>query len=197
MRGKFLMTAAAAVAAMTFSASANAAELVTNGGFETGDFTGWTLGGNTGFTGVGSDHPHTGTYAADLGPVGSDGILSQWLNTVAGATYTVSFWLANDGGTPNDFSAYFGGNPILLNLNNTGGFQYFNFTFTATGDSPTLLSFDYRQDPAYWHLDDVSVQGPLGGVPEPATWAMMLLGFGAMGFALRRRRSDQAITQFA
>jgi len=26
-------------------------------------------------------------------------------------------------------------------------------------------------------------------VPEPATWAMMLLGFGAMGFSLRRRRS--------
>jgi len=25
-------------------------------------------------------------------------------------------------------------------------------------------------------------------VPEPATWAMMLLGFGAVGFAMRRRR---------
>ena len=27
-----------------------------------------------------------------------------------------------------------------------------------------------------------------GGVPEPATWAMMLLGFGGMGAILRRRR---------
>jgi hypothetical protein len=26
-------------------------------------------------------------------------------------------------------------------------------------------------------------------VPEPSTWAMMLLGFGAIGFSLRRRRS--------
>ena len=26
------------------------------------------------------------------------------------------------------------------------------------------------------------------GVPEPATWAMMLMGFGAAGYALRRRR---------
>jgi hypothetical protein len=31
-----------------------------------------------------------------------------------------------------------------------------------------------------------------GSVPEPATWAMMLLGFGAIGFAVRRRRSSLA-----
>lgn len=37
--------------------------------------------------------------------------------------------------------------------------------------------------------------GQMGGhidikaVPEPATWAMMLLGFGAVGFAMRRRRA--------
>ena len=28
-------------------------------------------------------------------------------------------------------------------------------------------------------------------VPEPSTWAMMLLGFGAVGFAIRRRRSPK------
>jgi len=27
-------------------------------------------------------------------------------------------------------------------------------------------------------------------VPEPATWAMMLIGFGAIGWQLRRRRSQ-------
>ena len=27
-----------------------------------------------------------------------------------------------------------------------------------------------------------------GAIPEPGTWAMMLLGFGAIGFAMRRRR---------
>ena len=30
----------------------------------------------------------------------------------------------------------------------------------------------------------------VAAVPEPATWAMMLLGFAAVGFALRRRRSS-------
>jgi hypothetical protein len=33
-------------------------------------------------------------------------------------------------------------------------------------------------------------------VPEPATWAMLLLGFGAVGFAMRRRRSP-ALLQIA
>lgn len=35
-----------------------------------------------------------------------------------------------------------------------------------------------------------------GAVPEPATWAMMLLGFGAIGFASRRRRT-RALAQIA
>ena len=34
-----------------------------------------------------------------------------------------------------------------------------------------------------------------GAVPEPATWAMMLLGFGAIGFTMRRRNA--AIAQLA
>ena len=33
-------------------------------------------------------------------------------------------------------------------------------------------------------------------VPEPGTWAMMLLGFGAVGFAIRRRRAP-ALAQLA
>jgi len=33
----------------------------------------------------------------------------------------------------------------------------------------------------------------VSNVPEPATWAMMLLGFGAVGFQVRRRRSSLAV----
>lgn len=33
-----------------------------------------------------------------------------------------------------------------------------------------------------------SMAGVSAAVPEPATWAMMLIGFGAMGFAMRRER---------
>jgi PEP-CTERM motif len=34
------------------------------------------------------------------------------------------------------------------------------------------------------------------GVPEPATWSMMLLGFGAVGFSMRRAKAKQ-LQQFA
>ncbi|WP_070156339.1 PEPxxWA-CTERM sorting domain-containing protein [Sphingobium phenoxybenzoativorans] len=34
-------------------------------------------------------------------------------------------------------------------------------------------------------------------VPEPATWAMMVLGFGAMGMAMRRRRRVKTTVSYA
>ena len=33
-----------------------------------------------------------------------------------------------------------------------------------------------------------------GGVPEPATWAMMIMGFGLVGFAARRRAAAVVTT---
>ena len=43
-----------------------------------------------------------------------------------------------------------------------------------------------------------SVPGePIGAVPEPGTWATMLLGFGAIGFSVRRRRKALGIAQIA
>ena len=39
--------------------------------------------------------------------------------------------------------------------------------------------------------------GAVAAVPEPATWAMMLMGFGAMGFALRRHKRVGKLTQMA
>jgi hypothetical protein len=38
---------------------------------------------------------------------------------------------------------------------------------------------------------------PTPSVPEPATWAMMLLGFGAVGFGMRRRNKQQTRVRFA
>ena len=38
-------------------------------------------------------------------------------------------------------------------------------------------------------LDDVFLGTQSSVVPEPATWAMMLVGFGGIGFQMRRKRA--------
>lgn len=189
-------------AALTVAAPANAAELVSNGGFETGDFSSWTQFDNTTFTGVAGPvsgtAPHSGAFQAFFGAVGSTGGITQTLNTVAGTTYSISVWAANlSDGTPNFGSISFDGN-VLGSLTNAPDFGYTNYTFSAVASSAqTALTFTFRHDPSYYLLDDVSVSGLAGGVPEPTTWAFMILGFGGVGVALRRRNAVQAKLAFA
>lgn len=42
-----------------------------------------------------------------------------------------------------------------------------------------------------------TVNTTIPAVPEPATWAMMLLGFGGIGYSMRRRRKTSTGAQFA
>src|SRR5207253_6561299 len=82
--------------AVGISGPAHAVELVTNGSFETGDFTGWTLSGNTGSSGVecpGAPFagPGGGNCDAFLGPVGSNGTISQSLATLPRRLYSTNF----------------------------------------------------------------------------------------------------------
>jgi hypothetical protein len=64
--------------------------------------------------------------------------------------------------------------------------------FTVTAPSAGLYSYtlaygETAGGPAVLHLD---LNGaPLGGAPEPATWGLMLVGFGGLGAMMRRRRS--------
>jgi hypothetical protein len=43
----------------------------------------------------------------------------------------------------------------------------------------------------------VRTAAPVGGVPEPASWTMLILGFGAVGGALRRRRTGVSLGRAA
>jgi hypothetical protein len=66
------------------------------------------------------------------------------------------------------------------------GWQEFDVTDTATS-TQTELSFTFRNDPAYWFLDDVSVSSSGGGTtPEPGTF--VLFGSGLVGIAALVRR---------
>jgi len=179
-----------AIAAISIAAPSMAASIVTNGGFETGNFSGWTQFGNTGFTSVAVGGAAEGNDYASFGAVGSTGGIFQTLATTAGVIYNYSFALRSDGGTPNSFIASIGGNAVT-SLTNAGSFPFTTYsgTFTATG-ATTDLRFTVRQDPAYYGLDAVSVSP----TPEPATWAMMIGGFGIAGVSLRRRRQKVSVT---
>ncbi len=162
---------------------------VNNGSFETGDFTGWTVSGDTGFVGVcdvstcpGGFAPEDGNFAAYFGPVGDMATISQNIATTPGDSYSLSFYLANPvGGTPNYFDVTFGSSSFSFsNFGVAFGWQQFTLTTVATsGETP--LSFTFRNDPAYWFLDNVSVSQSGGTVPEPGT--IVLFGTGILGIA--------------
>jgi methionine-rich copper-binding protein CopC len=145
----------------TLSTSSN---LVVNGGFETGNFNSWTQSGDTGSTAVAGTFdgtaPHSGSFHAHFGPTGGLGFIAQTLSTIAGASYTLTFWLAHpysDVGSGTEWLVRVGGN-TLMDVTNAGNFNYtqFTFTFTATSSS-TVLQFGFLEPPNYFFLDDVSV----------------------------------------
>lgn len=194
MKMRSSLTRFAAIAALSLglghSVALHGAELVSNGGFETGDLTGWMLGGNTGFTGVtGSPYNQSGSFGAFFGPVGSVGTMTQTLATVSGGTYDLSFWLTNFGGPDNSFAVSWNGGANLLapNFVNSSPFAYTLFTFSgllATSAS-TSLTFTYQQNPSFWGLDDVSVTGS-SRVPDSGA-SLGLLALALVGLASVRR----------
>ena len=61
---------------------------------------------------------------------------------------------------------------------------------TTTWNNQTLASLGLTSGVYAYSLpnDTITVDiGDVGSVPEPATWAMMLLGFAGIGFAMRNR----------
>ncbi len=102
--------------------------------------------------------------------------------------------------TPNTFDVqgdYIGFNNLFDDGNSTGGGTAFYFF------QPGAFSTFGTYTTAGWPINDpnccygnagegtLTVSGTTGGVPEPATWGLMILGFGAAGAALRRRRSRE------
>jgi hypothetical protein len=182
---------------MMVLAVAARANLVFNGGFETGDFTDWTLNNSSVYDsvcqvgdsiGAATCMVNSGDYAASFGHDGGVTTLSQDLVTTPGAAYTLNFYLAND--NPSDagvttFDVMWDGVDVYSLSSPQPSFPYtlVSLNVAATLGS-TTLSFLAQQDPSQWFLDDVSVQA----IPEPAPMLLVAVGLIAAGLARRSRR---------
>jgi len=140
-----------------------------------------TLVGNSGFFASGLDYSGANGL---VGIEGGGGRLFQ-LNPATGAGTQISAGVGfiNDSDLAYDAS--------------TGSYYVVDYS-----------GYVYQYDNAFTSRTLLSQGGPLSGiivtgaqatgaVPEPATWAMMLLGFGGVGYSLRRRTKVSARVRFA
>ncbi|MCX2180645.1 carbohydrate binding domain-containing protein [Streptomyces sp. SKN60] len=152
--GASLLGAAALVA---LPAPAQAAELLSNPGFESGTLSGWSCSGGTGS--VVTTPVHSGTKALAGAASASDNArCAQTVAVQPNTTYTLSGWvrgtyvyLGVDGGT----STWTASAPSYQRLS-------LSFTTGASQTSATVYTHGWYGQGTY-HADDISLDGPGGG----------------------------------
>ncbi|WP_114227855.1 MULTISPECIES: PEPxxWA-CTERM sorting domain-containing protein [Sphingomonas] len=80
------------------------------------------------------------------------------------------------------------------NVPESGNIPYGNVSGVYLWNSATLGTLNLTSSSGF---SDAVIYRATPAVPEPATWALMLMGFGGMGVAMRRRRSANALPQMA
>ena len=124
------------------------------------------------------------------------GIATNIVGLVVGQQYSISLllWGDNRPGSSYVFNVSIGddawstpGTDGAAGSNPAGSLQ--TYTFTAGSTSETLTLFQSSGSQASPIVDDISITA----VPEPSTWAMMILGFAGIGFMAYRRKSKPAL----
>ena len=166
-----ILLALTAVAAFSLAYPAKA-NLITNGGFETGSFSSWTSSASLGaslnvqgmFNGI---SPHSGNFqlVGRLPTPGSSLSLFQSFSTTPGTNYTVTFFLALSGSANIDVTF---DNTSIFNHLFSSGFGYTEFTFSVTASNTVnFLEFIFGNGTGTFYLDDISVE-PAGVFPMAA-----------------------------
>lgn len=210
--------------ALSSAATVNAASVVTynsnpTGGFQYGTGNNYTPANATVLTNDNNELAVRFHQTGIAAPASTDGVYAFALGTSPiSYDFSIGNVLAN---TEFDFSNA----NILLTSLLTGQTVNYNPLFvgndnttTATGDiqNSARLNFgflfgnNFNANQNNTYRIDLSAggstvtsfaqigEGAVAPVPEPATWAMMLLGFGVIGFSMRgRRRRNNVVPQVA
>ncbi|WP_422344363.1 PEPxxWA-CTERM sorting domain-containing protein [Parasphingorhabdus sp.] len=193
---KKLIFGSAAVAAMALTAPAQAAVISfddlggSNGDVFTGPYIedGFTVSAVRGdvFEGHIFGNPEPSLVFGSVfggGPVGSVQVLGGIFNFN-------SFDLTTQNGTGEyQVDGFLNGSSVfsLAGSLSPGGFQ----TISGLAGNIDQLNFILTANGTSVNLDNIDVSA---AVPEPATWAFMILGFGAIGGALRRRKTNVKVS---
>jgi hypothetical protein len=153
---------------VALSAATTGPNVITNGGFETGSFSGWSVAGTTS---VVTTLVHNGSYAGQAGstsPTNGDSSIAQTFTAASGDS-KVSFWydvvcpdtVTYDWATATlkDNTAGTTSTPLAKTCVSNSGWKQVTVTITAGHSyTLTLTSHDdnYPGDPTYTHFDDVA-----------------------------------------
>jgi hypothetical protein len=215
-----------AVSAVILSSSAASAAIISNGSFETG-FSGWTVSSGTdpqyapvviaygqaspyptgAFNEIIPAAPGGGQYGTYFVSDFANQSISQSIALNPGTTYTVSFDIYSPiNGTHNPFDALLQSasagslSPIFQSKSLGAGWTSYSANFFA-GAGPYSFSLNFgplgsgpANAAADFVVDNVDISA---AVPEPATWAMMIMGFMGIGFLAYRRRATPASFRLA
>jgi hypothetical protein len=200
---------AVTVASLTvWGAAAHAAQLLNDGSFEGNFADNWSKAGSgnaskqSGAAGnIGGAYDGT-SYARVNSPngAGNNGAteaISQTFADVSGDIYKVVAYVSTIAPAIRRTSSWsididsvskIGDDPSV-----SEGWTKETFTFIGTGLDTISLIGDNSSTGVFTYFDDVSVKGAApGGVPEPASWALAIVGMGLTGAALRQRRQAVA-----
>jgi len=213
---RLLKLAAMTAVGLAFSSAASAAVTITftngGGGLAPGevliaDFD-TTDGGVVGGTVVQGDVP--GQYADPaFGGQGDKYLAVRDTDQPLGATFTFAGGIQSvsfDYGSADQYNSfviclsvggcetYYGSDVISASANGDQGSTITNGRATfGVGGGNSILSLQLLSTQNAGEFDNFATVP--AGVPEPGTWGMMLLGFGLVGFAARRRRRVGILAQ--